>query len=555
MNSISPTSMQQALQHHLLSGLDFGNPIINMMVGSLVVTMIGAIFNWITTFSIRGLIPWSQGRFMLLKFSIWYRTYILREEPKIPEQRTIQSIDQDQKTNYLYDVMQWWLPKHLVVQEGDNREVTLPEPISAAGNRWNKKTKTNNTPMNRPVMGSRNQVKFEGIIITFSTRSEVRTMNIDCEIKRDNNIMDLSCTIPMSKKGILDRMITRAVEEYSEDLKTRNFKQKAYMNDGSQWKEVAKEQAPRRMSTVILPGKQSLELVDDLEHFLAGAEWYQERGLAYTRRYMFYGPPGCGKSSTIRAIASHAQRDIYSMNLSQVKSDKELNDLFNKVPSDTSVLVLEDIDCMSTVVHDRFKKSEKDGEDSEFTQIEGASSQQKEFKIVVCNEDPSRKNDPSQSKTHASAGITLSALLNAIDGVVEKHGLIIVMTTNRKEVLDKALIRPGRIDFNLYFEKCTRDQFEGFYNLIFSKSEREISLLENQLKITDDPTERSRILDNLQTARDAPAIRREYLDNFVEGKVSPAYVVITMLRYYSNPEFALKEITTKTNLKQEDIEE
>ena len=49
----------------------------------------------------------------------------------------------------------------------------------------------------------------------------------------------------------------------------------------------------------------------------------------------------------------------------------------------------------------------------------------------------------------------LSYLLNMIDGIHECSGRIIIITTNRPEVLDKALIRPGRIDIKIHFQKLT----------------------------------------------------------------------------------------------------
>lgn len=51
--------------------------------------------------------------------------------------------------------------------------------------------------------------------------------------------------------------------------------------------------------------------------------------------------------------------------------------------------------------------------------------------------------------------VTLSGLLNALDGVASAEDRIIFMTTNHVDCLDKALIRPGRIDFKQYFGNCT----------------------------------------------------------------------------------------------------
>ena len=44
---------------------------------------------------------------------------------------------------------------------------------------------------------------------------------------------------------------------------------------------------------------------------------------------------------------------------------------------------------------------------------------------------------------------TLGKVLNALDGIITNHGRIIILTTNHKEVLDPALVRPGRIDLQL----------------------------------------------------------------------------------------------------------
>ena len=63
--------------------------------------------------------------------------------------------------------------------------------------------------------------------------------------------------------------------------------------------------------------------------------------------------------------------------------------------------------------------------------------------------------------------LTLSGLLNMLDGVLSTEGRIIIMTSNYPEVLDKALIRPGRIDVKEYFGRCDQFQigqlFEMFY--------------------------------------------------------------------------------------------
>ena len=54
--------------------------------------------------------------------------------------------------------------------------------------------------------------------------------------------------------------------------------------------------------------------------------------------------------------------------------------------------------------------------------------------------------------------VTLSGLLNALDGIATPHGLFTVLTTNRPGVLDDAVIRPGRIDLTEHFGLADADQ-------------------------------------------------------------------------------------------------
>lgn len=70
-----------------------------------------------------------------------------------------------------------------------------------------------------------------------------------------------------------------------------------------------------------------------------------------------------------------------------------------------------------------------------------------------------------------SSGITHSGFLNAIDGVTNSDGRIIIMTTNHKEKLDPALIRPGRVDFKREFGDASDDQICGIFLRFFPHAE------------------------------------------------------------------------------------
>ncbi|KAL4614585.1 hypothetical protein ACB092_07G064200 [Castanea dentata] len=160
---------------------------------------------------------------------------------------------------------------------------------------------------------------------------------------------------------------------------------------------------------------------DDLDRFVRRKELYKKVGKAWKRGYLLYGPPGTGKSSLIAAMANYLKFNIYDLNLSDIYSDSELRRILLST-CNRSILVIEDIDC-SAELEDR-------GE-----------------------EDNSR---------NSSSKFTLSGLLNIIDGLWSSCGdeRIIVFTTNHKDRLDPALLRPGRMDMHLHMSYCTMDGFK-----------------------------------------------------------------------------------------------
>ena len=90
------------------------------------------------------------------------------------------------------------------------------------------------------------------------------------------------------------------------------------------------------------------------------------------------------------------------------------------------------------------------------TQFKGYKDKQfkKKEKDENTNSDDEDTNDDNN----------LSNLLNILDGLQECTGRIIIMTTNKPELLDKALIRPGRIDYKLHFTKATIDDITNILN-------------------------------------------------------------------------------------------
>jgi mitochondrial chaperone BCS1 len=206
-------------------------------------------------------------------------------------------------------------------------------------------------------------------------------------------------------------------------------------NDG--WDYVA-GYAPRVLESVLLePGEKEL-LLQDVAQFRKSKQRYARLGVPYHRGYLFYGPPGTGKTSLVSALAAHFGLSIYLINLSEF-SDRTLMGAVNNVPPH-SVLLFEDIDCMRS-------REPRSGAGSN-----GGTNQN----TAVAN-----GNSP------APGGITLSGLLNVLDGFHAPAGVLFVMTTNHVEKLDPALLRPGRIDYKLYLGKASNQQKVELYRRFF----------------------------------------------------------------------------------------
>lgn len=169
----------------------------------------------------------------------------------------------------------------------------------------------------------------------------------------------------------------------------------------------------RSMESVVLPKEQRERLVGDMGRFLKSEAEYNRRFIPWHRGYLFTGMAGTGKTSAAKALANHFGLDIWYLPLGDLRSGSNLMELVSGVAA-RSMLLIEDIDV---------------------------------FHAATTRDDDSE--------------VSLSDLLNALDGVTTPHGLIYCMTSNHPEVLDEALIRPGRVDVRENFGLATNAEIKG----------------------------------------------------------------------------------------------
>lgn len=225
------------------------------------------------------------------------------------------------------------------------------------------------------------------------------------------------------------------------------------------WVKIA-ERPCRPMKTVVLDEERKVDVLSDINEYLnpATARWYANRGIPYRRGYLFYGPPGTGKTSLTFALAGVFGLDIHVVSLLEpTLTEEELGMLFTNLPA-RCIVLLEDIDTAGLI-------REPSDSDEKNAPAEG---EQGSTDFNVANLTKALKKANQLSEEEKKKGISLSGLLNIIDGVASHEGRVLVMTTNHPEKLDDALIRPGRVDHQVAFSNATQTQIKELFERMYS---------------------------------------------------------------------------------------
>lgn len=222
-------------------------------------------------------------------------------------------------------------------------------------------------------------------------------------------------------RELLDEVIDRAVAFQAKKIS-------AFVGVYGGWRRL-RTFTPRKMESVILPDGVAERILQALKDFVQDRAWYQEMGIPYHMGMLFHGRPGTGKTSMIGALAGELKMNLYILSLaSDDMNDERFACLLSEIPPN-SFMVLEDVDAAFAA-----------------------------------------RNRKSDNGDQQSSGLTLTGILNALDGFMASEGSIVLMTTNHRDLLDPALIRPGRVDFEEHFTAATRSQLRRLYQRFFPKS-------------------------------------------------------------------------------------
>jgi hypothetical protein len=271
----------------------------------------------------------------------------------------------------------------------------------------------------------------------------------------------------------LHRFVEQAIELYEQEKKNKLGSESYYfdhvvasgdafrnpLTKSMIWFSKSKFSSNRTLKNVYL--RQCEELQKRVEFFQKRRDWYDSKGIPHTLGIVMWGHPGCGKTSTIKAIANDTKRHIFNIMLSEIKTKEALKNLFYNdtvpifggerletyhIPINKRIYVIEDIDAMDSIVLKRTPEQIKKEEEKRL-------KREAEMELLKQQQGQEIYNRMVQGTDDKTDALDLATLLNVLDGVRETPGRIIILSTNYPERLDEALLRPGRFDMMIEYEK------------------------------------------------------------------------------------------------------
>ncbi|PCH35982.1 nucleoside triphosphate hydrolase protein [Wolfiporia cocos MD-104 SS10] len=285
----------------------------------------------------------------------------------------------------------------------------------------------------------------------------------------------LSISVVARNNSILKQLVLQAKKEYEAEAVHRI---QIYFADSYGCWRWTDSRHKRPISSIVLnPGVKEM-LLADTKDFLKSEKWYADRGIPFRRGYLLYGVPGSGKSSLIHAIAGELMLDIYVVSLSSSWiNDSTLTTLMGRVPA-RCIVLLEDLDAAFT------RSTSRDGAST------GSPENNEKNTTSESTDAHSRHGSSRRHKEHLSDvnTLSLSGLLNALDGVAASEGRILFATTNHLERLDPALSRPGRMDVWIEFKNASKWQAELLFRNFFPSTDEDNVVIEGELESIELPT-------------------------------------------------------------------
>lgn len=401
-----------------------------------------------------------------------------------------------------------------MIKVGDNRYLN---PIFNAMCHFIMKTNTNNLELGNDNFKSTVKDGQSRVVPTiyiknmqpFKVSKNDANFNISIHNSEINNGSTMYVRVrSKSSHKIVEHFISDIYEEYTNDL----FNDSSYIRT-NHWSERWESNILRTIKTknnLFLEDKIMDKIINSLDNFINNKSSYDLGGLPYKTGFLFYGPPGNGKTSTINFIANYLKYNIYKINLGAYRSSDNFYQSMRNIPP-KSVVVIEDIDSYHVVnkrtkhkfiatpdevneIYDLIIKLLKifgifDAKINnvvdcvnmniekiiEFGNTNDATEFSPIYKLIIDTNLNTNANANVNTEKNIGANkndnhISLSEILDVFDGNEFLHECIICFTTNHIENIDPALIRSGRIDTPIKFDLCNTEIIKKIFEHFYGKS-------------------------------------------------------------------------------------
>jgi hypothetical protein len=478
--------MNNALQEHLdsfmrlniFSQLNTGYQVIDMLMSTLFMMYIPTIFTWVSNnisnigdyvryyrsnkLTLEGLrsvmVGWSartQNIFSMRFRALWYHIQIIQDTEK--SIHSIKEYPSSENSRDEYDDTTSSSGEGHNKTDNDIFIVNQRRPFNLGNDIWCKVSTTHDDMDQNSRGGGQGQPqssKLERIsIVIYSHTKTVHELQLYIDGITDNYMDNLY----LSRRN---QLFIYSLLGFSNKNETELM--------SPIWDEC-RFKSSRQFNTIFFD--QKAELLRKVDFFENNKSWYDKEGHPHTIGIGIHGPPGTGKTSIIKSLANHLKRHMIVIPLSKVKTQNQFHKCFfdneyshknakQGIGFEKKIIVFEDIDCMSNIIMER--NMDNNTNTNSHSSSRSSSSHKNDNNTTIskdellqtikdgmnpdhCNESTSFLKKDSDDKDD----LTLSFILNVIDGIRETPGRILIITSNYYSKLDKALTRPGRIDVSL----------------------------------------------------------------------------------------------------------
>lgn len=245
--------------------------------------------------------------------------------------------------------------------------------------------------------------------------------------------------------------------------------------------------------------EQKDEFVKRTLHFKNNKKWYDDRGMPYCYTYGAFGYSGCGKTSTMKAMATELNRHIINFKLDDNTTEPQfkhlmfdsnlyiLNEETGKIdccniPIKNRFLILEDADTMNGImtarnkdeynpIRDKYKAANKIVEiNDNMNHVNHINDMDEMDPKAMMLMDMAQEQEQEKRELNDELKknkLTLHSLLTVIDGVMERTDQVMVIASQYFDKFDAAILR--RLDIIIHYKKTNqkiiKEMIDAFFNI------------------------------------------------------------------------------------------